>query len=217
LSDGTPTFNQAAFDAFGFDNSATIDGNDLIQPRFGFNYTFDSDRPMQLRGGIGLFQGASANVWLSNPFTNTGFGYIDYNLSSGFPDTAACMQTGQRCFSADPAAQIDLIPEGARTGTQSIDFIDPDLGQPSVWKANLAFDHELPWWGVVGAAELVLTSVKEAQAALHSATTKRVPMHPPPRSPPRDTPPGASPAPLPSTPASRRPPRSQAPHHHPAN
>ena len=56
---------------------------------------------------------------------------------------------------------IDLIPAGARTGTQSIDFVDPELGQPSVWKANLAFDKELPWWGVVGAAELVLTSVKE--------------------------------------------------------
>ena len=50
----------------------TIDGNLLWQPRFGFNYTFDSERPMQLRGGIGLFQGAAANVWLSNPFTNTG-------------------------------------------------------------------------------------------------------------------------------------------------
>ncbi|MFC5577508.1 carboxypeptidase regulatory-like domain-containing protein [Lysobacter niabensis] len=161
MVDGEPTFNQAAFNAFGYDNSATIDGNDLVQPRFGFNYTFDSDRPTQLRGGFGLFQGASANVWLSNPFTNTGFGYIDYNLSSGFPVDAACMQAGERCFSADPNAQIDLIPAGARTGTQSIDFVDPELGQPSVWKANLAFDHELPWWGVVGAAELVLTSVKE--------------------------------------------------------
>ncbi len=161
MVDSDPTFNQAAFDAFGFDNSATIDGNDLIQPRFGFNYTFDSERPTQLRGGVGLFQGASANVWLSNPFTNTGFGYIDYNLSSGFPVDAACMQAGERCFSADPNGQIDLIPAGARTGTQSIDFIDPALGQPSVWKANLAFDHELPWWGLVGAAEVVLTSVKE--------------------------------------------------------
>jgi hypothetical protein len=26
---------------------------------------------MQLRGGLGLFQGAAANVWLSNPFSNT--------------------------------------------------------------------------------------------------------------------------------------------------
>ncbi|GHA76312.1 TonB-dependent receptor [Cognatilysobacter bugurensis] len=156
-----PQFNQAAFNAFGFDNSSTIDGNDLIQPRFGFNYTFDTERPTQLRGGVGLFQGASANVWLSNPFTNTGFGYIDYNLSTGFAATAPCRATALGCFSADPSAQIGLIPPGARTGTQSVDFVDPELGQPSVWKANLAFDHELPWWGVVAGAELVLTSVKQ--------------------------------------------------------
>ena len=49
----------------------------------------------------------------------------------------------------------------AAGGTQSIDFVDPDLGQPAIWKANLAIDHELPWWGVVGAAEVVLSQVKE--------------------------------------------------------
>ncbi|MCL1635132.1 TonB-dependent receptor [Luteimonas sp. SX5] len=146
-----PAFNAAASAAFGFDNSATIDGNNLLQPRFGFNYTFDSERMAQMRGGFGLFQGASANVWLSNPFTNTGLGYIDYNLSSGI--------TG---FSADPRNQISLIPPGARTGTQSIDFVDPELGQPAVWKANLAFDQELPWYGIIGSAEIVLTEVKEA-------------------------------------------------------
>lgn len=162
MVDGKPAYNATAEEVFGFDNSQTIDGNGLVQPRFGFNYTFDFERPTQLRGGIGLFQGAAANVWLSNPFTNTGFGYIDYNLSSGFPDTAACMQAGQRCFSADPDDQISLIPADARTGTQSIDFVDPDLGQPSVWKANLAFDTELPWYGIVAAAEAVFTKTKEA-------------------------------------------------------
>ncbi len=161
MVDGEPTYNALAEEVFGFDNSRTIDGNGLFEPRFGFNYTFDSERPSQLRGGIGLFQGAAANVWLSNPFTNTGFGYIDYNLSRGFPDSAACMQTGQRCFSADPAGQINLIPADARVGTQSIDFVDPDLGQPSVWKANLAFDTELPWYGIVAAAEAVFTKTKE--------------------------------------------------------
>ena len=43
----------AASQAFGFDNSATIDGNGLVQPRFGFNYTFDTERPTQVRGGFG--------------------------------------------------------------------------------------------------------------------------------------------------------------------
>jgi len=158
-----PTYNSAAQAAFGFDNSKTIDGNGLFQPRVGFNYTFDSERRTQLRGGMGLFQGAAANVWLSNPFTNTGFGYIDYLFGSGITQ-----------FDPDPADQIDLIPAGARGGTQSIDFVDPDLGQPSVWKANLAFDHELPWMGLVASAELVLTDVKEAifyqQLNLGSAT-----------------------------------------------
>ena len=156
MVDQAPTHNAAAQAAFGFDNSATIDGNNLVQPRVGFNYTFDSDRPTQLRGGVGLFQGAAANVWLSNPFTNTGFGYVDYNVSNGRAGLVAPF------FDPDPADQINLIPGNARQGTQSIDFVDPELGQPAVWKANLAFDHELPWWGVVGSAELLLTKVKEA-------------------------------------------------------
>jgi outer membrane receptor for ferrienterochelin and colicin len=155
-----PTYNAAAHTAFGYDNSSTIDGNGLLQPRFGFNYTFDSDRPTQLRGGIGLFQGAAANVWLSNPFTNTGFGYTDYRFSSGL--SMPCNTPDGRCFVADPRGQLVLIPDSALGGAQAIDFVDPDLGQPAVWKANIAFDHELPWHGLVVGAEVVVTNVKEA-------------------------------------------------------
>jgi hypothetical protein len=155
-----PRYNAAAQAAFGFDNSQTIDGNGLFQPRAGFNYTFDSERQTQLRGGVGLFQGAAANVWLSNPYTNTGFGYIDYSFSGG--RTPPCATSDGRCFTADPNNQIAVVPVGARQGTQSIDFVDPSLGQPAVWKANLALDRELPWWGMVASGELVLTSVEEA-------------------------------------------------------
>lgn len=156
MIDDKPTYNAAAEAVFGYDNSRTIDGNNLYSPRFGFNYTFDSDLPSQLRGGVGLFQGAAANVWISNPFTNTGFGYTDYNLSS----IPAGTTFG---FDPNPENQIDLVNAngGARLGTQSLDFLDPDLGQPAAWKANLAFDKELPLWGMVASAEVVLTQVKE--------------------------------------------------------
>ena len=30
-----------------------------------------------------------------------------------------------------------------------------------MWKANLAFDHELPWYGIVASAEVLLTDVKD--------------------------------------------------------
>ncbi|MDT9071303.1 hypothetical protein, partial [Escherichia coli] len=63
---------------FGMNNTFTPDGSTLWQPRLGFNYTFDSERPTQLRGGIGLFQGAAANVWIGNSFANTGQNVIAY-------------------------------------------------------------------------------------------------------------------------------------------
>ncbi|MEZ5467700.1 MAG: carboxypeptidase regulatory-like domain-containing protein [Lysobacterales bacterium] len=144
-----PTYNQAASETFGFRNDATIDGNELVQPRFGFNYTFDSERPTQLRGGMGLFQGAAATVWLSNPYSNTGLQYTDYFFSRGISN-----------FSPNPNDQLAQFTPGTGA-TQSVDFIDPDLGQPAVWKANLAFDHELPWYGIVASAEVILTSVEE--------------------------------------------------------
>ncbi|UYB54374.1 TonB-dependent receptor [Xanthomonas sp. AM6] len=151
-----PQYNAAASTAFGVRNDATIDGNGLFEPRFGFNYTFDAERPTQLRGGVGLFQGAAASVWLSNPYSNTGLAYTDYNFSN----TALINSNGIR-FTPD----INNQPTGNGSvggATQSVDFVDKDLGQPSVWKANLAFDTELPWYGIVASVEGVVTSVEEA-------------------------------------------------------
>ncbi|HWT15118.1 MAG TPA: Oar protein, partial [Patescibacteria group bacterium] len=145
-----PIYNAAASTAFGFDNSATIDGNRTVAPRVGFNYTFNSERATQLRGGFGLFQGAAASVWMSNPYSNNGLTYTDYFFG-----------TGIRSFDPDREDQLSQFTPGTG-GTQSIDFIDPDLAQPSAWKANLAVDHELPWWGVVAGAEVVLLQVEEA-------------------------------------------------------
>ena len=139
-----------AFGGYGYNNTTLIDGI-LWQPRFGFNYTFDSDRPMQLRGGVGLFMGAAPNVWLSGVYQNTGRQYEEFSVrnSSGIGPI----------FSPNPANQPTNFAAGAR---QNVDIAHPDLKQPSVWKANLAFDHELPWHGLVASAELLLTDVKDA-------------------------------------------------------
>jgi len=136
---------------FGFDNSVTIDGKDLLQPRFGFNYTFDSDRPTQLRGGFGLFQGAAANVWLSNPYSNTGLATQIFACGGSSPACTAPI------FSANPDNQPR--PIGSQPAA-NVDLVDPNLDQPAIWKANLAFEHELPFWGLVASAELLLTKTE---------------------------------------------------------
>ena len=137
---------------FGLDNTTTIDGDLLVQPRVGFNYTFDSIRPTQLRGGVGLFQGAAATVWLTNPYQNTGVATRVVGCgTSGF---ASCPAAGG-IFSADPLAQQTNFAGAAPAA--NVDFLQDKLGQPSVWKANLAFEHKLPWWDMVAGVEYLAT------------------------------------------------------------
>ena len=145
-----PQFNQKALDAFGYNNSKVFPSNFLVQPRFGFNYTFDTERPTQLRGGLGLFQGDSPQVWLSNSYSTTGFNYTSYNITNF---------NGQ-LFSPDKDAQpVPTTPGSAR---QNVNFVGNDFKLPSLYKANLALDHELPWNGMVASAELLVTKVKDA-------------------------------------------------------
>ncbi|HLO92857.1 MAG TPA: Oar protein, partial [Burkholderiaceae bacterium] len=149
-----PLYNAKAETKFGYNNSDTIDGKLLVQPRVGFNYAFSSasKAKAQLRGGLGLFQGAAASVWLSNPFSNTGMATANLNCNTTNPVCPPSL-----VFNPDPNNPNSI------TGTPpaaNIDFLAPGLRQPSVWKANLAVDKELPYDFVVG-AEWVLTKTKD--------------------------------------------------------
>ena len=148
---GNPATGVRQSGGFGRDNTNTIDGEYLIQPRLGFNYTFDSARPMQLRGGFGLFQGAAATVWLSNAYTNTGAAITTVGCGGA---NVACTSVGG-LFTANPATPPTSFPGSPPAAT--VDFIQSGLGQPSVWKANLGFERELPWWGLVGGIEYLYT------------------------------------------------------------
>ncbi len=138
-----PAYNAAAQAAFGLDNRTTADGQVTVQPRVGFNYAFETERLTQLRGGIGLFQGSAPGVWLSNQFSNTGVLARGVNLQNG------------RGFSADPNQPF---PAGTQPAS-NVDFLSEDFQQPTVWRANLAFEHELPWYGLIASVEYLSTIV----------------------------------------------------------
>ena len=168
--DGTPLRNSAAAapviagtgqfgrqtGGFGYDNTVTVDGQKLWQPRVGFNYKFDTARQTQIRGGAGLFQGAAATVWMSNPFSNPGIATRTITCSA---TSATRCPTTDGTFTPDVNAQRTVA--GA-TPASNVDVLSPDLKQPSIWKANLAFEHELPWYGLVFGAELLATQNKNA-------------------------------------------------------
>lgn len=142
---------------FGIDNTVTFDGQNVWQPRAGFNYQFPTERKMQVRGGAGLFQGAAATVWLSNPFSNPGVATSSISCNSS---TLACPSTGG-IFTTDITKQPTVLPGGTSTGQLNVDALAPGLKQPSVWKSNIAFDTELPWYGIVLGVEYMNTKVKD--------------------------------------------------------
>ena len=158
LVPGNPTTGVRQSGGFGHDNTVTIDGQRLIQPRFGFNYKLPSARAMQVRGGAGLFQGAAATVWMSNPFSNPGVATRVITCSTS--TTPNCPSTIPGIFSANPDTQPTSIT--GTTPAANVDFLDPALRQPSIWKSNLAFDTEQPWFGVVFGAEYLHTKNKDS-------------------------------------------------------
>jgi Carboxypeptidase regulatory-like domain len=152
-TDDVPIYNAAARSAFGFDNRATIDGQRLVQPRFGFNLRFDKDKqPLQIRGGFGLFQGSAATVWFANPYQNTGMVVDDFSCGNAVNPTPC--PVGLFTPNANNPA---TVPGSAAA---NVDFLAPGTGQPSVWKLNFAVDTELSN-GLVLGAEWLFTRVKE--------------------------------------------------------
>ncbi|GAB2191464.1 TonB-dependent receptor [Sessilibacter sp. MAH1] len=132
-SDDVPAFNPNLSNALGFSNADNLDGADLLQPRFGFQYNVDGN--LELHGGLGLYSGGNPNVWLSNNYSNTGITQVEYQARNvNFADLT---------FNGTPIANapqegIDFVanadPQGAIRGTN---VIDPDFDVPSEWKFNL--------------------------------------------------------------------------------
>ena len=139
-------------EAFGFPNDYKLGSdNKVILPRVSFNYAFDTPRQSQLRGGIGAFQSVPPFVWLANPYQNNGVTSVSYR--SFDPADAP--------FSSDPFNQ-NIPTSGPSGGAAQIDAIDPDFKLPTVWKISLAYDAELPWYGLIGSVELQNIRAKDA-------------------------------------------------------
>ncbi len=67
-----PVFSPVFYRAYGFSNASTMNGNYTVAPRVGFNYSFNTPLPTQVRGGAGLFLGQNPVVWVENSFNNAG-------------------------------------------------------------------------------------------------------------------------------------------------
>jgi Carboxypeptidase regulatory-like domain/TonB dependent receptor len=124
-------------------------GQILVSPRLGFNWDMRGTGESQLRGGAGVFSGAPAFVWYSNAYANNGLGLVALTCDVNFGQTPPA-------FDPDPnspplaCASGETVGPGGNLG--EVDLIGDDTKFPQVFRANLAFDHRLPY-GIVGTIE----------------------------------------------------------------
>ena len=147
-----PRANPIAVSNFGYATDVVPNGVEW-SPRVGFNYALNDKGTQQVRGGLGLFTGRPAYVWITNQYGNTGL---------DFTRIGASFATANRIpFIADPNNQ-PLTVSGAAAGTftNEIDVIDPKFKFPSVLRGNVGYDHTLPY-GFIGTADFVWSKTIE--------------------------------------------------------
>jgi hypothetical protein len=143
-----PPANDSVRANFGRDASAFPSGKVQFSPRLGFNLDVTGNQVNQLRGGVGLFQGAPAYVWLSNQYQNSGSGLAQItcgvgNLNGGAPDFSAQPVAPTACsnrvgLSGNNAA-LNGTPGVALNPTTfsgTVNLADPNLRFPQLLRAD---------------------------------------------------------------------------------
>jgi hypothetical protein len=145
----TPSFNPAVQSGIGYSTSAVPSESITLEPRVGFNWDINGAGRQQLRGGIGVFQGRTPFVWISNNYGNTGIEQVLKGCT-----TAACMPA----FNPDPNSQPRLA--NVAGAVQDVALSDPDFKFPRVLRSTLGYDREL-FFGVRATVEALWTKTME--------------------------------------------------------
>ena len=138
-SDDKPALNPAFAADYGFPNTATLDGLDLLMPRIGFTYEMNDN--MTLSGGVGLFSGGNPNVWYSNVFSNTNTTAVQTQIRGVnlFEQTyELCEPSAPVCGPGYgiPSQQVAQVAAGDGSNFEIV-YLDPDFDAPSEWKYAL--------------------------------------------------------------------------------
>lgn len=121
--------------------------NPNFSPRIGFNWDPFSNKSTQIRGGIGLFSGRPAFVWLANQAGNNGMlsGQINdiSNTSNADKTKWTVINTKKYPFTENVEAyEPSTVTRPAKS--YNIAATDPGFRFPQVLRTSLAIDQKLP-------------------------------------------------------------------------
>ena len=140
-SDDLPVENPEIEDLYGFSNKQNLDGESLLQPRFGINWKASDE--LEIRGGIGLYSGGNPNVWLGNNYQNNGIILVQTEERGGIDLFNTDFTGDGRPLWNVPQGQFDDVAAG--TGAPGgINVLDPNFEIPTEWKYAIGATYFLP-------------------------------------------------------------------------
>ena len=153
-SENRPLLNNRFTSTYGVRNDGSVDGTEIISPRFGLNLSLDEARVTQVRGGFGYFMGRSPWVFISNAFGNTGVGrFNDVQVGAAAPQLSAYLRN-----TFDPANPIGVAASDSNPNAQrEISLMANGLKLPAVWRTNIALERKLPVFNSTFTLEVIHT------------------------------------------------------------
>lgn len=150
-SDTDPTLNPEFTSRYGFDNTQTFDGLDLVQPRIGVTWDLPSNKwgETQLSAGFGVFGGGDPTVHFANAYQNFGGAIGTASYGSGPfdsmdpPCTAADLQVidGSGNFNGLPSCLPQAAALIANANNGSVAAVDPNFDLPANHRWSLGLSH----------------------------------------------------------------------------
>lgn len=125
-------------------------GRLYVSPRFGFNYDVFNNKSTQLRGGTGIFLSRMPYVLISNQLGNNG---VNIGLINATPTGVGPNNSSLYPFTLDPTRYTPKNIDPTTLRGYNVNYGDPNLKFPQVWRSSIAVDQKLPFGGLIATVE----------------------------------------------------------------
>ena len=117
--------NATFTELYGKSNTNSLNGKDILLPRFGFNWSAADN--LTISGGVGRYYGGTPNVWISNSYSNDGQINVRGDVSG--------VDLTQADFTQKPVG-AELL-----AGNGDTNSIDANFELPSEWRYGLTANY----------------------------------------------------------------------------
>lgn len=144
-TDANPIANPVFQQRYGFSNTQTFNGLDIVQPRIGLTWDMPTNAlgETQLSLGFGIFGGGDPTVHFANAYQNfggaIGFGGHFSAACAGNPNVLQVLNGGQ--FTGIPDCVRQAAADSANANTGAVAAVDPNFDLPSNERWNIGISH----------------------------------------------------------------------------